>query len=344
MTAKGIGLDIGSTALRAAEVRFNRGGASLRRIGQVDLPEGAVVDGVVEDGPAVTSALKRLWRETRLTGRTVQLGTSSRRVVVRQVDLPDMPREDLAQALPFQVADLLSMPVQDAVLDFHLLERLTTPSGALVQRGMLVAAPRDEVLGTVKAVEAAGLRVGSVDLAPFALIRSLGGRWHEQPGTEMLVDVGARTTNLTIHTGGTPHLVRILQAGGQDLTDALSRMHGTSAGEAEALKTGSDGSDADEQDVDRLIAVGLGHLMDEVRSSLDYFASSSPQHHVTSVVLTGGGAQVPRFAENLSAVAELPVRVGDALARIGGPGAAHAAPGAAATSSVAVGLALGLAA
>ncbi|PWJ47999.1 type IV pilus assembly protein PilM [Quadrisphaera granulorum] len=321
MRAKGIGLDIGSAALRAAELSFGSGGAVLRREAQVELPEGAVVDGVVQDAAAVTAAVKQLWKTGRFSSRTVQLGMANRRVMVRQIDLPDLPEADLAQALPFQVADVLSIPVDEAVLDFHLLERLNSPSGAVVQRGLLVAAPREDVLRNVHAVEAAGLRVGSVDLVPFAVMRAVGSRWHEQGPTEMVVDIGGRITTLTIHTGGVPHLVRILQAGGSDITAALARAEGTTEEEAELRKLSAGLDDTDAIGNEQVIAAGLGQLMDEVRSSLDYHASTNSRFPVTSVVLTGGGSQFPGTADYLEAVVDLPVRFGSTVRFRSGEGA-----------------------
>ena len=86
MARKVVGLDIGTTAVRAAEVSVRRGKAVLERIGQAGLPEGAVVDGEVIDPAAVAAAIKDLWRRTRISSRQVLIGVANQRVVVRLVD------------------------------------------------------------------------------------------------------------------------------------------------------------------------------------------------------------------------------------------------------------------
>ena len=87
---KVVGLDIGTTAVRAAEVSVRRGQVVLERVGQAGLPDGAVVDGEVIDPAAVAAAIKDLWRRTRINSRRVMIGVANQRVVGRLVDLPWM--------------------------------------------------------------------------------------------------------------------------------------------------------------------------------------------------------------------------------------------------------------
>lgn len=208
---------------------------TLERFGQVALPEGAVRDGEVIDEAAVAAQIRHLWSATGFSGKRVILGVGDRHVVVRQVELPAMSPAQLKKTLPFQVQDYLPMPVDQAVLDFHQTGAYTTESGEHV-RGLLVAASRVGVMSAVQSVRAAGLRPVSVDLNSFALLRSVGAG-PSQPGlTEAIVDVGARVTNLVVHTGGVPQIVRILFMGGQSVTEALSERVGMAPMEAEAFK------------------------------------------------------------------------------------------------------------
>jgi len=98
---KVVGLDIGTTAVRAAEVSVRRGQVVLERIGQAGLPGGAVVDGEVHDPAAVATAIKDLWRRTRISSRRVIIGVANQRVVVRLVDLPWMEPGELRSSLGF---------------------------------------------------------------------------------------------------------------------------------------------------------------------------------------------------------------------------------------------------
>src|ERR1700730_13324951 len=117
-----IGLDIGSHAVRAAEVKVDGHGTTLQRYAHVDLPPGAVADGEVVDATAVGSALRRLWAEGRFTQKRVIVGVSSQRAIVRQADVPAMTEDELRSALKFEAQDLIPIPAEEALLDFSIID------------------------------------------------------------------------------------------------------------------------------------------------------------------------------------------------------------------------------
>ena len=96
-----IGLDIGTSGVRAAELSFGKGGVTLEKFGQVALPEGAVRDGEVVDSDAVADAIKQLWAHTKFGSKKVVIGVANQKVIVRQVDIPWMPADELKKSLAF---------------------------------------------------------------------------------------------------------------------------------------------------------------------------------------------------------------------------------------------------
>jgi type IV pilus assembly protein PilM len=314
-----IGLDIGTSGVRAAELSFGKGQVTLEKFGQVALPEGAVRDGEVLNADAVAAAVKQLWAHTKFSSKKVVIGVANQKVIVRQVDLPWMPADELKKSLPFQVQDFVPMPVEQAVLDFHPLEELGADNGNRVLRGLLVAASREMVNASLEAVQKAGLSPVMVDLTSFAVIRSLADSDELGLGApvEALVDVGARVTNIVVHQGGVPRFVRILLMGGQDVTDAVAERMGIPQEQAEAMKqqiglgTAVDGMDV--QAAARVVEAVGATFVDEVRGSLDYYLASSGSAPISRLVLTGGGARLGGLAQRLQAVARVPVEVGTPL-------------------------------
>ncbi|GAB3598974.1 pilus assembly protein PilM [Kineococcus gypseus] len=309
-----IGLDIGTSGVRAAELSYGRGGVTLEKFGQVALPEGAVRDGEVVDRAAVVDALKTLWKASGFKGKKVALGVANQRVVVRQVDLPWMPLAELKASLPLQVQDYLPLPVDECLIDFHVTEEVVDGETRLL-RGLLVAAAREMVSANVAAVEAAGLRATGVDLTSFAVLRSVGKPFGDV-ATEALVDIGARISNLVIHSGGQPRFVRVLLSGGQDVTDAIAERLGLSAPLAESVKRGSleDLSEQDRSLADSAVDLMLEVFVDDIRSSMDYYAASHPAFPVERIVLSGGGSLLHGVAERLEAVTRKPVVPADPTA------------------------------
>lgn len=344
-----IGLDIGATHVRAAEVeRSGRGAPTLVRYGQIPLPLGAVRDGEVAEPETVASALRQLWSKHKFGSRDVALGIGNQRVLVRELEMPAMPMAQIRTSLPFQVQDLLPVAVEDALLDYYPTDEFQGPNGPMVG-GLLVAATKDTVRANTIAAESAGLRPMIVDLSAFALARvhsvgDVAGR------TIALVDVGARITTIVVIANGVPRFIRMLPSGGQDVTDAVTAAMGVPAAEAERIKR--------ELGVGMAAAPDLAHvaqgvhqvtsaLIDSVRNTLVYYASTHPGAAADGVLLSGGGSMLPGFGQFLASASRLPVAIAQPLTpfRQG-----RSAPGAAELNAIqhecsfAVGLAMGVAA
>jgi type IV pilus assembly protein PilM len=213
-------------------------------------------------------------------------------------------------------------------------------------RGLLVAAEREMVARNVKAVQAAGLVVTSVDLIPFALLRSIGTALDVDTDTEALVDIGARMTNIIVHSAGVPRFVRVLPTGGQDITDALVERLQVPFAEAEQLKIRLGVAELSTADpAAQALASSALPFIDEIRSSLDYYAASHPRYPAERIVLTGGGARLSGLADRMNVMTRLPVVADDPMARLTRGRGVHAEDGDSLSSwaAVPVGLAMGAA-
>ncbi|WNB87384.1 type IV pilus assembly protein PilM [Cellulomonas sp. ATA003] len=348
-----IGLDLGSTHVRAVEVRLGRGGAAgkgvptLTRYAQVPLPLGAIRDGEVADGPAVTAALQELWVKGKFTSRDVNIGVGNQRVVVRELELPWMPLPQIRASLPFQVQELIPMPVEEALLDYYPTGEREGSGGRMMQ-GMLVAATRDTVRANLMAVESAGLRPRMVDLTPFALLRALTRDAYADQ-TVALVEIGARITQVVIVARGVPRFVRMLPSGGQNVTDAVAGALGIAAAEAEVVKRSVGIGYAVEADLaaaGEAISTVVRPLMEAVRNTFVYYASNNPGAGIEVAVLTGGGSQLPGLDRYLESTSRLTVVAGDPLAALKVAATAHLEDAVGHSPSLAtpIGLAYGVAA
>jgi type IV pilus assembly protein PilM len=319
MPATVVGLDIGRCAVRAVELRRSARKLVVRRHGSVALPPGAVEAGVVRDPVAVTEALRRLWREHRIGSRSVRLGVCSGSVLVRHLELDWMPPQDLRRALRYQVADLLPVAVDDANLDHVLLgeHTRTDPQTGVDRRTveiLLVATARGNVDDLVRCVQAAGLRPVTADLSPLALVRAAVSRSGRPLGpagvplTEAIVDVGADTVSVAVHTDGIPHFVRVVPGvGGELITRALVEEGGLTWQEAEEAKR-HPGAGTGLPDVARhALEAATARLVAEIRATLDFHSAGDPEHVAAHALLTGGGAALPDLAARCAAAFGMPV-------------------------------------
>ena len=311
-----VGLDIGTSAVRGALVSSGRSGLSLLRFGQVPLPAEAVVDGEMRDEAAVAEAISQLWKRAKFGTKKAVIGVANQRVVVRQVDLPYLEEKDFRSSLRFQVADHIPMPVDDAELDFEVLEDFQTPTGEHMMKVLLVAGATDMIEGFVSAVTAGGIETVGVDLTPFAVARAVSPVARGEtgiPGAQAVVDVGAGVTNIVVHVGGEPRFVRILLVGGDDVTEALSEELGVPTEEAEAMKMDMSVGAGTPQ-VESIVTRRVGSLVDEIRGSIDYYSSQDDSQPVNSVLVTGGGSLVSGLLDRLEQSLRTEVRAATALA------------------------------
>ena len=306
-----IGLDIGSTSIRAVEASLTKDRPVITQFGQALLPEGAVVGGVVNDHHAVTSALRHLWAAQDFRSRSVILGVTHQQVVVRQVEVSNLPAKELRQALPFQVRDVLPIPVEAAVLDFYPLERSGGDKETI--RGLLMAAPKEAVIDTVRAVERAGLHVAQVDLACFAALRATANLALE---TEAVIDIGANGTNIIIHHAGVPRIVRTVLRGGAEVTRMMANRLGMSMAEAEVLKCRVGIVRGEGPDTAEVITEAIRPLIGEIRSSLSYYSSSHGNDRISRMSLIGGAAQLPGLTDKLAETFGVPTELANPLQRV----------------------------
>ena len=288
-----IGLDIGSSSIRAVEVRRAKDEHTLINFGQVPLPAGVVQGGVVQDAAIVTSALKQLWAACKFDTKQVQLGVTNPQLVVREMSVSNLPPKEMHKSLPFQVRDMLPLAVERSLLDFRPLEE---PGDSATVRGLLIAVPKDAVMTSVQAVERAGLHVAGVDLASFALLRA-ASRLDAQ--VEAIVDIGAEVTSVVVHADGEPLIVRTVPRGGREITESLATRLGITAIEAEGLKCRYGLHGDGRPDAAAAACDAIRPLINELRSSFTYLASGERQKQVTRISICGGSALMPGLPEYL---------------------------------------------
>jgi type IV pilus assembly protein PilM len=347
MAARIVGVDIGSTTIRAVELENPlKGKTQVLRHHEVALPAGAAVSGEVLETQTVASALRQLWSQGKFSTKNVVLGMGNQRVFARDLSLPKMSPVQLRESLPFHVQDMLPMPVADALLDFYPISESTGEQGEMVN-GLLVAAVKDNVLANVGAFTAAGLNVLDVDLIPFALTR-IFTRGVTTGHSVAIVHVGATTTNVVVTIGGVPQFVRIIPSGGDDINRALvGRLNLTDAVaiQAKTFLGLPHGPVAPEnRPAMEVIFEVTSELVNSIRNTIAYFDNTHDLPNVQHIILGGGGSRLNGFGAALSELTRLQVLAVNPFQNINVAKKVDQSPAVADTMAVALGLALGSAA
>ncbi|MGQ0626179.1 MAG: type IV pilus biogenesis protein PilM [Sporichthyaceae bacterium] len=318
-----VALDIGSAGLRGAQFTLRGRKPHLDRYAEVELPLGAVSAGVVHDPAAVGKALRRLWAAGKFSTKRVVLAVANDRVLVRQLDLDWMEPGDFRKALAYTVGDQIPMPVEEANLDYHVLEDIpatastdVTPGGAhgggRMLRVLLVAAARDMVATYLNALDEAGLVPLRVDLASFALVRAVHGGRNAAASpaantAEAIVDIGAETLTVVVHTDGQPRFVRTVGGMGARFL-AGGPATAATAGSAPALPRPRAASSAAAVSSDKPAVASVSPerrdaVVAEIATTLRFFlAAGTGIDALSRLVFTGGGARADALMEQVTEV------------------------------------------
>lgn len=298
-----VGVDIGSSFLRAVEIDdASKARPTLLRAHEVPLPEGSVKRGEILEVHTVASAFKRLWSAGGFRSKEVALGIGGQSVIVRDFAVPRIPLAQIKESLPYQVQELLPVPVSDAVLDYYPIGEGQNESGPIVN-GLLVAAFKQAVSVNVSAATLAGLTPVSMDLLPFAMTRvhSLSS---PTSGFAVHMNIGANATSIVIVQAGVPLFVRIVPAGGDDATRAIMTRLSVPRERAEALKrdlglTGA-GSTDEERLAAEVIHESTSELLTAVRNTLAYFAGVRTGVAFDHLSVAGGATRLRGLASALA--------------------------------------------
>jgi type IV pilus assembly protein PilM len=298
-----VGVDIGSSFLRAVEIDdASKARPTLLRAHEVPLPEGSVKRGEILEVHTVASAFKRLWSTGGFRSKEVALGIGGQSVIVRDFAVPRIPLAQIKESLPYQVQELLPVPVSDAVLDYYPIGEGQNESGPIVN-GLLIAAFKQAVSVNVTAATLAGLTPVSMDLLPFAMTRvhSLSS---PTSGFAVHMNIGANATSIVIVQAGVPLFVRIVPAGGDDATRAIMTRLSLPRERAEALKrdlglTGA-GSTDEERLAAEVIHESTSELLTAVRNTLAYFAGVRTGVAFDHLSVAGGATRLRGLASALA--------------------------------------------
>jgi type IV pilus assembly protein PilM len=311
-----VGLDIGTSAVRAAELDLTPHGPVLGAFSQVGLPPKTILDGEVQDVGSLAAAIRRLWDNGGFGTNTVVVGIAGLRVITRELDLPWVPDDEVDSAVRFQSEEVIPFTPEKTLLSAQVLGDNTASDGARTRRVLVAAAHQDLVDGVVTAVEQAGLQVTGVDLVSSALVRALVDPASLSEEAEAIVSVGAGLTVVVIHQAGRPQFVRTIGTGGNAATEAVSQALDLPLADAEVLKRRLDGSTSQMKTAQRAIVPVVDGLVAEIRNSIQYFTSMPGREPPARVLVSGGGVQLHGFLEELQGQVLMPVLAASPLARL----------------------------
>ena len=323
------GLKIGGSQLAAAQIR-NNGTPELVQLARQELEPGIIVGGELRDPEALANALKTFFKDFKLPRQDVRLGIANNRIGVRTFEVDGIDDvKQLENAIRFRAHEALPIPIDEAVIDWHVLSEHPDDEGGITRRILLVVAYRDLVDRYVVACKKAGIKLVGIDLEAFALLRALAEPLPDEAGPSnaavVVVAVGHDRSTFAVSDGRVCEFTRVLDWGGASLNVAIARELNIAPSEAEPIKRAlslthgdtPEGLSEDETNRARTaVQRQLESFARELVSSLQFYQNQPGSLGIAELVLTGGTVHLHGLAEQLQGLIGVNVRVGDPLARV----------------------------
>jgi type IV pilus assembly protein PilM len=306
-----VGLDIGSSAIKAVELTKVKKGYQLTGFAYEPLGPDAVVDGAIMDAPAVAETIKKTFLTGKFKLNTVATGVSGPSVIVKRVVVAAATPSDVEASIQLDAEQYIPFDITEVNLDYQVVGPGTTSADEAGMEIVMVAAKKDKIQNHTNVIALAGKSPEIVDIDAFALQNVFEANYTVDPNaTVALLNIGASLMNINITKGGLPLFVRDVSVGGNQYTDILQKELQLNFQEAEDLKLGKTGGPEVEM-VQPLLESITDMLITEAQKTFDFFKETYPSETISKVLISGGTSHMLGLAERIQATFSYPTEVLD---------------------------------
>lgn len=304
-----LGVDFGTQSIKAVELKMSKGKPCLANYGWVNVTNIKEVPDTYDNDYAklLNDALRELFVQMKPSVKKAIVAIPSFNGLVIIVDFPRMSEKDVASAIKFESRKYIPASLDEVNVSWEVLDdKSEQDKEKPTMKVLLVAAPKSEVQYYDSLFKGVSVAIDSLELESFSLARAIIGN---TKGRFILVDMGAKTTNIVLVEDGIVHVSRSVDIGGSDMTNAIMQSLNISRERAVALKEGG------ENFFTGATKVGfpsLNFVANEVKRVLDTQKSDA----VESLVLCGGGSLLVGLPEYMSQLTGLKVTMGNPLSHV----------------------------
>ncbi|HZM58324.1 MAG TPA: type IV pilus assembly protein PilM [Vicinamibacterales bacterium] len=339
-----VGLDIGSSAVKAVELKPVGKGFRVAAFGSEPVPQDAIVDGAIIDAGAVADAIRRVFDNNKaFKAKDVCASLSGNAVIVKKITLPVMTESELGESIYWEAEQYIPFDIQDVNLDYQILDPGTGPESRGSMEVLLVAAKKEKIADYTGVITQAGRAPVIVDVDAFALQNAFEVNYGlESAHVVVLLNAGASAININILQGDQSVFTRDISIGGNAYTEAVQKELDLPFEAAEQLKKGIPVDGASFEEAQPVLRAVTENVLLEIQKTFDFFKATAASEQIDRIMLSGGASRVDGFREMLNERIGAPVEEFDPFRaivwdgkKVGGDPSEHAA-----TAAVAVGLAL----
>jgi type IV pilus assembly protein PilM len=310
-----VGLDIGSSSVKAVELQKKGGAVQLASLGYENLQSDTIVDGQIMELNNVSNVIASIFAEHKIKTTRVAAGVSGHSVIVKNIAVPHMSDEELHESFSWHAEEHIPFDIADVNLDYQITDKSDDALSVL-----MAACKSDKIANVKQAIQLAGKQPVIIDLDAFALQNCYELNYQPQPGQVVaLLNIGAATMNINILNGARSVFARDASVGGSQYTNLLQKELGLTFEQAEAVKRGlptPEGTEA--RDIHPIIETVSDILAHEIQKTIDFFRATAEEGEssIQKILISGGGSKLPGLTEYLAKRFEIPVEQFDPFRQI----------------------------
>ncbi|HEX4923549.1 MAG TPA: type IV pilus assembly protein PilM [Bdellovibrionales bacterium] len=312
---KVIGLDIGSSTIKAAELEVRGDSATLLSFGVGRTPAGSVNGGEINDTTSLSTAVQSLVAELGTKRKAIATGIWGSAVIIKKISLPRMEASLIGEQIRWEAEQYIPFDINDINLEFYVLKKPNQNPEAM--EVLLVAAKKEIVFKYAETIETAGLQCSVLDVSSFALANCFSFNYELPAGAIAgLLDIGSGVSNFVVMDNAEIVFCRDIPVGGSTYTGEIQRNMEISAEEAEQLKISAAQGQATPAQVQDVITATHEAFCDEVRRTYDFYVATGSDTQIQKLFVTGGAVGTPGLLERISQTLQVPAEIFNPFANL----------------------------
>ena len=277
-----VGLDIGSSAVKAVELKPSGKGFRVTAFAAEPVPPDAIVDGAIIDAGSVADAIRRVFDGNKaFKTKEVCASLSGNAVIVKKITLPVMTENELAESIYWEAEQYIPFDIQDVNLDYQILDPGTGANARGSMDVLLVAAKKEKIADYTSVITQSGRTPVIVDVDAFALQNAFEVNYGLEVGkVVVLLNAGASAININILLGDQSVFTRDISMGGNAYTEAVQKELDLPFESAEQLKKGTPVDGATFEEAQPVLHAMTENVLLEIQKTFDFFKATAASDQI----------------------------------------------------------------
>lgn len=292
-----IGLDIGSSSIKAAQISRDKNNSMLLAAGYIATPVRDVSSMSEHDEQDLAKSINHLVHDMKVSNINVSASLPSAKVITRIVEMPAMNEKELASSIQWEAEQYIPFPLTKVKLDYAVV---STSLESQKMNVLLVAAPLSLIESYMRIITLSGLNPVALETEIMAIGRSVSFSLPSVADV-LIVSIGANSTDIALMHDQVLGYTKSYPIGGNNMTRAISEELGFEMAQAEEYKkTYGLEEDKLEGKIAKIISPYINNLIEEMEKTVAFAKKTYMKTDISTVMITGAASKLPGLVMSIT--------------------------------------------